>query len=80
VRAVAPDAETAADGTTVTADNVTRDDAELRRQLPADVPILAKVPWPSEKRTGGYPDAEILAWIRMPSSLGLLVQSATRGR
>ncbi len=55
VAAVAPDIETAAEGTKI---NTPRMDAyfrELRRLLPAHIPILATVPWPSEHRVGKYP-------------------------
>ena len=62
VAAVAPDVETAAEGTRVSGDAVTRYYRELRRLLPADVPVLATVPWPSEKRTGSYPYAETAPW------------------
>jgi hypothetical protein len=62
VMAVAPDIETAAEGTRINAPNVTRYYAELRRRLPAHVPILATVPWPSEKRTGRYPYAATAPW------------------
>ena len=62
VMAVAPDIETAAEGTRINAPNVTRYYAELRRRLPAEVPILATVPWPSEKRTGSYPYAATAPW------------------
>ena len=62
VAAVAPDVETAAEGTRISGDAVTRYYRELRRLLPADVPVLATVPWPSEKRIGRYPYAETAPW------------------
>lgn len=55
VAAVAPDVETAAEGTNLSTPNVHRYYTELRKHLPAHVAILATVPWPSEKRTGWYP-------------------------
>jgi hypothetical protein len=55
VAAVAPDVETAAEGTRLSTDRVKRYYAELRKRLPARTAILATVPWPSEKRTGWYP-------------------------
>lgn len=58
VSAVAPDVETAAEGTNLSADRVIRYYRELRKALPARTAILATVPWPSEKRTGWYPYAE----------------------
>jgi hypothetical protein len=58
VAAVAPDVETAAEGTRLSADAVTRYYATLRAALPAEIAVLATVPWPSEKRTGFYPYAE----------------------
>lgn len=51
VRAVAPDIETAAEGTAISAANVAAYLTELRRLLPAEIPILTTVPWPSERRT-----------------------------
>jgi hypothetical protein len=57
IAAVAPDVETAAEGTNLGGDRVRRYYAELRRVLPARTAILATVPWPSEKRTGSYPYA-----------------------
>jgi hypothetical protein len=62
VAAVAPDIETAAEGTRISAENVTRYYRELRRLLPKHVPILATVPWPSEKRTDSYPYAATAPW------------------
>ena len=56
--AVAPDVETAAEGTDLGGDRVRRYYATLRAELPPDVAVLATVPWPSEKRTGSYPYAE----------------------
>jgi hypothetical protein len=61
VAAVAPDVETAAEGTRLSADAVTRYYATLRAELPPEVAILATVPWPSEKRTRSYPYAETAA-------------------
>lgn len=58
VAAVAPDVETAAEGTRIGAAAVTAYYAALRRLLPSDVAILATVPWPSEHRVGRYPYAE----------------------
>jgi hypothetical protein len=57
VAAVAPDVETAAEGTQLSSERVKRYYAELRKRLPARTAILATVPWPSEKRTGWYPYA-----------------------
>lgn len=57
VAAVAPDVETASEGTRIGDRAVARYYTALRRALPADVAILATVPWPSEKRTGRYPYA-----------------------
>jgi len=56
VAAVAPDIETAAEGTRINGSNVIRYYNELRKRLPADVAILATVPWPSEARKN-YPYA-----------------------
>ena len=61
VAAVAPDIETAAEGTRLRADSVAHYYRVLRQSLPRDVAILATVPWPSEKRTGFYPYAESAA-------------------
>jgi hypothetical protein len=58
VAAVAPDVETAAEGTHLSPDAVARYYTTLRRLLPEDVAVLATVPWPSEKRIGSYPYAE----------------------
>jgi hypothetical protein len=57
VSAVAPDIETAAEGTRLSTDRVVRYYRELRKALPARTAILATVPWPSEQRTGMYPYA-----------------------
>ncbi len=69
VAAVAPDIETATEGTRITADGVRRYYTALRAALPPDIAILATVPWPSEKRIGKYPYAETAphtdAWIPM---------------
>jgi hypothetical protein len=61
VAAVAPDIETAAEGTAISAAAVVRYYDELRRWLPRDVAVLATVPWPSEKRVGRYPYAQTAA-------------------
>jgi hypothetical protein len=61
VAAVAPDVETAAEGTRLSPDAVTRYYAHLRAHLPPEIAVLATVPWPSEKRTGFYPYAETAA-------------------
>ncbi len=58
VSAVAPDVETAAEGTRLSPDRVIRYYTALRAALPPEIPILATVPWPSEKRVGKYPYAE----------------------
>ncbi len=58
VTAVAPDIETAAEGTRIDAERVRRYYTALRAALPARTAILATVPWPSEKRVGKYPYAE----------------------
>jgi hypothetical protein len=57
VAGVAPDIETAAEGTQISEQAVVRYFTTLRRALPRDVPILATVPWPSELRVGKYPYA-----------------------
>ena len=57
IAAVAPDIETAAEGTRINSSNVIRYYDELRHWLPRDVSILATVPWPSEVRRGHYPYA-----------------------
>lgn len=57
IAAVAPDVETAAEGTNIGAEQVRRYYSTLRAALPADIPILATVPWPSEKRIRKYPYA-----------------------
>jgi hypothetical protein len=54
---VAPDIETAAEGTKISEQAVDRYYTTLRRALPRDVSILATVPWPSEMRVGKYPYA-----------------------
>lgn len=61
VAAVAPDVETAAEGTRIGENAVARYYTALRRALPADMAILATVPWPSEKRVGKYPYARTAA-------------------
>ncbi|MBV9368969.1 MAG: hypothetical protein JO074_04005 [Frankiales bacterium] len=55
VSAVAPDIETPAEGTSSTPGKVRAYLIALRRLLPADVPILATVPWPSAARIGHFP-------------------------
>ncbi len=55
VAAVAPDVETAAEGTTITRERARRYYTELRKRLPRRTAILATVPWPSEKRVRKYP-------------------------
>jgi hypothetical protein len=55
VAAVAPDIETGAEGTKLSAKNVDVYMKTLRRLLPADVSIIGVTPWPSEKRVGHYP-------------------------
>jgi hypothetical protein len=55
VSAVAPDIETPAEGTHSTAGAVRLYLNTLRHLLPAHVPILATVPWPSSARVGHYP-------------------------
>ena len=62
VAAVAPDIETPAEGTRLSADAVVRYYRTLREVLPPHVAILATVPWPSEKRVGSYPYAETAAY------------------
>ena len=57
VAAVAPDIETGAEGTVLTAGRVDQYYRALRSMLPADIAILATVPWPSENRVGRYPYA-----------------------
>ena len=57
VVAVAPDIETAAEGTYINSRRVMLYMSTLRRALPKDVSILATVPWPSEVRRGHYPYA-----------------------
>jgi hypothetical protein len=55
VAAVAPDIETASEGTHATRDSIERYYRTLRKALPARVAILATVPWPSENRVNRYP-------------------------
>jgi hypothetical protein len=62
VAAVAPDVETAAEGTKISAATVRAYYITLRQQLPSYISILATVPWPSEKRTGRYPYAMTAAF------------------
>lgn len=61
VSAVAPDIETPAEGTHSTPGAVRLYLKTLRRLLPASVPILATVPWPSSARVGRYPYAAVAA-------------------
>ncbi len=63
VAAVAPDVETAAEGTRVGDRAVARYYSALRTALPADIAILATVPWPSEKRVGKYPYARTASLV-----------------
>jgi hypothetical protein len=62
VAGVAPDIETAAEGTQISEQAVARYFTTLRRALPRDVPILATVPWPSEMRVGKYPYARTASY------------------
>jgi hypothetical protein len=55
VAAVAPDIETASEGTRATRSSIERYYRTLRKSLPARVAILATVPWPSESRVNRYP-------------------------
>jgi hypothetical protein len=55
VAAVAPDIETASEGTHATRGSIERYYRTLRKSLPARVAILATVPWPSENRVNRYP-------------------------
>lgn len=55
VVAVAPDIETPAEGTDLTAARLNWYLSDLRRFLPPDVSILATVPWPSAQRARSYP-------------------------
>lgn len=57
VVAVAPDIETAAEGTQINSRRVLLYMKTLRAALPRDVSILATVPWPSEHRVGKFPYA-----------------------
>jgi hypothetical protein len=63
VAAVAPDVETAAEGTRIGEAAVARYYGSLRAALPPDIAILATVPWPSEKRVGKYPYARTAALV-----------------
>ncbi|MGZ6804572.1 MAG: hypothetical protein ACXVFU_16120 [Nocardioidaceae bacterium] len=62
VAAVAPDVETAAEGTRIGDAAVKRYYSTLRALLPRDTAILATVPWPSEMRVGRYPYASTARW------------------
>jgi hypothetical protein len=62
VAAVAPDVETAAEGTKISAATVRAYYITLRQNLPSYIAILATVPWPSENRTGRYPYAMTAAF------------------
>jgi hypothetical protein len=55
VAAVAPDIETASEGTHATRGSIERYYRTLRKSLPSRVAILATVPWPSENRVNRYP-------------------------
>jgi hypothetical protein len=55
VAAVAPDVETAAEGTRITATGIETYYRTLRKLLPKHVAILPTVPWPSEHRVNTYP-------------------------
>jgi hypothetical protein len=55
VAAVAPDIETASEGTRANRNSIERYYRTLRKSLPAHVAILATVPWPSENRINHYP-------------------------
>lgn len=55
VAAVAPDVETAAEGTRLSGPAVHRYYTTLRERIGPNIAILATVPWPSEKRTRTYP-------------------------
>lgn len=61
VAAVAPDVETAAEGTRIGDATVARYYTALRAALPPQLAVLATVPWPSEKRVGRYPYARTAA-------------------
>lgn len=62
VAAVAPDVETAAEGTHLSPEAVDLYYRTLRAELPPEIAILATVPWPSEKRTASYPYAQTAAF------------------
>ncbi len=62
VAAVAPDIETGAEGTKLSAHAVTVYMKTLRSLLPKDVSIIGVVPWPSEHRVGKYPYSKVAAW------------------
>jgi hypothetical protein len=62
VAAVAPDIETGAEGTKLSARAVTVYMKTLRSLLPKDVSIIGVVPWPSEHRVGKYPYSKVAAW------------------
>lgn len=55
VAAVAPDVETASEGTHLSARGIDLYYSTLRALLPKDVAILPTVPWPSEHRINSYP-------------------------
>ncbi|MDQ1699032.1 MAG: hypothetical protein QOG34_895 [Frankiaceae bacterium] len=61
VSAVAPDIETPAEGTSSSPRAVRIYLKALRNALPANVAILATVPWPSSARVGHYPYATVAA-------------------
>jgi hypothetical protein len=55
VAAVAPDVETGAEGTHLSARGIDLYYSTLRKLIPKDVAILPTVPWPSEHRLNSYP-------------------------
>lgn len=55
VAAIAPDVETASEGTHLSGPALQRYYTVLRDRIPTNIAILATVPWPSELRTGRYP-------------------------
>ena len=61
VVAVAPDIETAAEGTVISGLRVRAYLSYLRHHIPRDVAILATVPWPSPDRAG-FPYGDVAAY------------------
>jgi hypothetical protein len=59
VAAVAPDIETGAEGTHVSAAAVDKYLSTLRRLIPKSIAIIGVTPWPSEHRVGKYPYAHV---------------------